>query len=104
MSPLEQRSAPLRLHIGGMSCVACVRRVERIVLRIEGVSAATVNLATEEALIEGVDLQDKFDELLNALKSSGYEGRAIDANASKSQSLSDELLTTSEEESDELRS
>ena len=39
------------LRIGGMSCAACVRRVERALLGVPGVVGAEVNLATERARI-----------------------------------------------------
>ncbi len=39
----------LDLPVSGMSCASCVRRVERTLLAVPGVSAAAVNLATERA-------------------------------------------------------
>ncbi len=44
-------SAPVRIIIEGMSCASCVGRVERLVRRVEGVTAAAVNLATATATI-----------------------------------------------------
>ena len=45
------------LEIGGMTCASCVRRVERALAKVPGVSAATVNYATERATVthEGLD-------------------------------------------------
>ena len=40
------------LGVGGMSCVACARRVERYLQKVDGVRSARVNLGTEEAWIE----------------------------------------------------
>jgi len=40
------------IHIGGMTCAACVRRVEQGIAALEGVLAATVNLATSQASVE----------------------------------------------------
>ncbi|MFM8991555.1 MAG: heavy-metal-associated domain-containing protein, partial [Alphaproteobacteria bacterium] len=37
------------LRIGGMTCAACVSRVERALARVEGVEAAVVSLAAERA-------------------------------------------------------
>ena len=42
------------IAIEGMSCASCVRRVERAIGKVPGVSAAAVNLATERATIAGV--------------------------------------------------
>ncbi|MCX7992733.1 MAG: cation transporter, partial [Fimbriimonadales bacterium] len=41
-----------RLKVKGMTCAACVRRVEKVLQRTPGVQHATVNLATETAEIE----------------------------------------------------
>ena len=38
--------------IDGMTCAACVMHVENAFKEIPGVSAASVNLATEKALVE----------------------------------------------------
>ncbi|HET7304321.1 MAG TPA: heavy metal-associated domain-containing protein, partial [Segeticoccus sp.] len=37
------------LEIGGMTCAACVSRVEKALSRVDGVHAASVNLAAETA-------------------------------------------------------
>ena len=42
---------PLDIGIGGMTCASCVTRVERALKKVPGVTAATVNLATESARI-----------------------------------------------------
>lgn len=45
----------MEVGIGGMSCAACVRRVERAIAAVSGVETATVNLATERATITTTD-------------------------------------------------
>ncbi|GKT08453.1 heavy metal translocating P-type ATPase [Desulforhabdus sp. TSK] len=40
------------LHIQGMTCAACVRRVEKGIQELEGVQSAAVNLATSKATVE----------------------------------------------------
>ncbi len=44
-------SRALTLDIEGMHCASCVRRVERAVERVDGVAAASVNLATHRARV-----------------------------------------------------
>ncbi len=44
---LEQTS----ISVGGMSCAACVVRVERALGELEGVDQAAVNFATEKAQV-----------------------------------------------------
>src|SRR3546814_8669343 len=39
----------LRLQIEGMTCASCVGRVEKALLKVPGVTAASVNLASEAA-------------------------------------------------------
>ena len=44
-------SASCTLDIGGMTCASCVGRVEKALIRLDGVEAAAVNLATEVATV-----------------------------------------------------
>lgn len=41
------------LNISGMTCAACVVRVEQGLKDLEGVQKASVNFATEKATVEG---------------------------------------------------
>lgn len=63
------------MQIRGMTCAACVRRVERKLSKVDGVSAS-VNLATETAL---VTLRRNIDdtELEGLVRAAGYEGVVI---------------------------
>ncbi|MDR0784854.1 MAG: cation transporter, partial [Treponema sp.] len=45
------------LSIGGMTCAACAGRIEKTVRKIEGVTTATVNLASEKLFVEYQDAQ-----------------------------------------------
>lgn len=42
-----------QLLIDGMHCAACVRRVEKILLKVENVEFASVNLADHTAFVQG---------------------------------------------------
>ncbi len=61
------------ITIGGMTCAACVRRVERTLKEIPGVMDATVNLATSRALL----LHEKNNPTLavveKAVDAAGYQ-------------------------------
>ncbi|VCU54378.1 Copper-transporting P-type ATPase [Thermus thermophilus] len=62
----------IKVGVRGMTCAACVARVERALKRAEGVEEARVNLTTEEAFLrlqEGVDLK----EVLKRVEEAGYE-------------------------------
>ena len=71
------------LGIGGMTCASCVSRVERVLKKQTGVSAATVNLATESARItlnrEAGEATEMLARLKRAVRDAGYEPRATDA-------------------------
>ncbi|SDJ56486.1 heavy metal translocating P-type ATPase [Salipiger marinus] len=60
------------LAVEGMSCASCVGRVERALAAVPGVSAASVNLATERATVRG---SADPDLLIAALRKAGYEAR-----------------------------
>lgn len=49
MPDLKTKGATVELLISGMTCAACVSRLERVLNKVDGVQEASVNLATEEA-------------------------------------------------------
>ena len=58
-----------------MTCAACVSRVERTLLKLPGVSQASVNLATESAHIEHEATLSRPSDLIAAIQAAGYEAR-----------------------------
>ncbi|MEG1452205.1 heavy metal translocating P-type ATPase [Brevundimonas sp.] len=65
----------IELAIEGMTCASCVGNVERALKAVSGVTAATVNLATERATISGaVDA----DTLIKVVAKTGYTARLVD--------------------------
>lgn len=66
------------LAIGGMTCASCSSRVERALLRVPGVLAASVNLGTERATVHA--LQSVAPEALAAaVRKAGYTAEAPQA-------------------------
>jgi Cu+-exporting ATPase len=61
------------IGVGGMSCAACARRVERGLQKVEGVQSASVNLGTEEALVEYDGARVRLRDLKQAIREAGYE-------------------------------
>ena len=57
------------IGIDGMTCASCVARVERALLAVPGVTSASVNLATEEARVEGLAPPEA---LVEAVRKAGY--------------------------------
>ena len=56
------------LAVEGMTCAGCVRGVERALLAVPGVSTASVNLATEKAVVSGFASDQ---DLIEAVASKG---------------------------------
>ena len=62
------------IAVGGMSCAACVRRVEKALSQIPGVEDASVNLALSRAsVVHTNDAAVVVPELEKVLDESGYE-------------------------------
>lgn len=64
-------SSKVELILHGMTCAACATRIERRLAKMEGVTSAMVNLATERAVVEyraGV----KVSDMIKAVKDLGY--------------------------------
>lgn len=57
----------------GMSCASCVKRVETVLNKTEGVIEASVNFASEKVTIEYNDEIISIDKLADTVKSMGYE-------------------------------
>ena len=61
------------IGIRGMTCAACVRRVERGLGSMQGVTSASVNFATETASVEFDPAVVQAEALRAKIKSLGYE-------------------------------
>lgn len=69
MDPDPDRSSSQLLPISGMTCATCVGRVDRYLRAVPGVTAVSVSLATEQALVEGTVARA---DLVAAVERSGY--------------------------------
>ena len=78
-APKLETADTLTLTIEGMTCAACVSRVEKALARVPGVSEASVSLATEEARVTGTALD--LPHLIEAVEAAGYEAQAKSATA-----------------------
>ncbi len=79
-APLAPSAAPGRavaLGVEGMSCAACVGRVERALKALPGVEAANVNLAAERADIRFAGAADAR-AAIEAVEAAGYDARLLD--------------------------
>ena len=70
---LEQTS----LSVGGMSCAACVVRVEKALGGLEGVEKAAVNFATEKAQVTYDPKKVDLEKFRQAIEDAGYQFRGL---------------------------
>ncbi len=61
--------------VEGMSCAACVARVENAVKALEGVKECSVNLLTNSLSVTG---DAKSDVIITAVKRAGYSAKVLD--------------------------
>ncbi|MEZ4521723.1 MAG: heavy metal translocating P-type ATPase [Thermomicrobiales bacterium] len=72
------REDEITLDVEGMFCASCVKRVERKLERVPGVSSAPVNLATEQAVVHYNSASTSIEQLIEAVESAGYSARVHD--------------------------
>ncbi len=68
----QRAVATLTLPVEGMTCASCVLRVEKALKKVDGVSSAAVNLATEKATIEYDPARVSLGGLQQAVADYGY--------------------------------
>jgi len=77
MTDLVLQTRPISIDIEGMTCASCVARVEKALLKVPSVTAASVNLATERATVRSTDTGN-VGALLQAIEKAGYSGKQTD--------------------------
>ncbi len=79
MPPPSNENA-VQLRITGMTCGACVQRVEKALKSIDGVRDASVNLMAESGTVQLSDgAQDFKTRLLESVRSAGYDAEVLPA-------------------------
>ena len=68
----QARVEKATIPIGGMTCASCVAAIEKA-LRLDGVTRADVNLATEKATVEYLPTQISLSEIKKAIEGAGYK-------------------------------
>lgn len=61
-----------KYEVSGMSCAACVARVEKAVSKIPGVKNCSVSLLTNSMGVEG---SVSASEIVEAVKNAGYSAK-----------------------------
>ncbi len=65
----------IALDIEGMTCAACVGRVEKALGRVDGVRSASVSLAANRATVSGTG---SAADLVAAIRRAGFQARLVD--------------------------
>jgi len=71
--------------IEGMNCASCAAHVEKAAAKVEGITFASVNLATERLTISYDDRKTSVDKVVEAVSKAGY--KAIDDEKERRASL-----------------
>lgn len=72
MPPALSQTKSLSLPVQGMTCAACVTRVERALKSFDGVTRADVNLATELVALSFDPSKNSLESLAKAVGNAGY--------------------------------
>ena len=67
-----------QFKIDGMTCAACVRRVENAIKDVSGVTSASVNLATEKAQVAYEPGRAEQADIIHAVEAAGYGLAPVD--------------------------
>jgi P-type Cu+ transporter len=73
MTSSDKTELKTTVSVGGMTCAACVRRVEEALKSIEGVTDVAVNLATARATINHSERWGGIDAVRNVISDQGYD-------------------------------
>lgn len=68
----ETLGLDVNLEIKGLSCAACVARVEKAIQTLPGIEDSTVNLATEKAHVVFSPEQTSVEDIIQAVNNAGY--------------------------------
>jgi len=60
------------IKISGMTCAACAQRIEKSISKLEGVSNASVNFATEKLSVEYDDQKTSMPKFVETIEKIGY--------------------------------
>ncbi|MDR0459551.1 MAG: HAD-IC family P-type ATPase [Coriobacteriales bacterium] len=85
----------ISIPIGGMTCAVCAQRIEKTLLKLSGVIEATVNYASEKAIVSYDRNLTNIDAMRQAIEKLGYQPLST--------SLSDSLAADLAYHSQELR-
>lgn len=57
----------------GMTCAACVRKIESVLEKTDGIKEVSVNFASENLMVSYEDQEINIDRISKIIKDLGYE-------------------------------
>src|SRR5690242_11406817 len=97
----DMTTAHTRLAVEGMTCASCARRVERGLLKVPGVTEASVNLATERATVAYDPALASLDDLLKKVEAVGYAASPLRDDTAHSAAVAEPGAAPVDEREDE---
>ena len=90
---LVEETHDILLPIAGMTCAACARRIEKVVGKLDGIRAVTVNLLEEKATITYVPELTPLTAIRQAIEKAGFTpSAAVDTLAATDDENRDSVL------------
>ena len=77
----EIKDKEITIPIQGMTCAACASRIEKVVLKLDGVSQASVNFATEKLTTKYNPQKVRISQIKQTIIKAGYKPQEIETRA-----------------------
>lgn len=77
----KTKEKEITLPIQGMTCAACANRIEKVVSKLDGVSSASVNFATEKLITKYNPEQVRLSAIKQVIEKAGYKALEIETKA-----------------------
>lgn len=90
----EARTNKALILVGGMTCAACAKRIERAVDRLDGVKSVNVNLASEKAAVEYDSAKIKLSDINKAIEKAGYKALGMEKEPDENQKRKEREIKT----------
>jgi Cu+-exporting ATPase len=101
--PTQNSPTTVILPVEGMTCASCVQRVEKALLRVDGVSESNVNLASEKVMLTFDATKTDLPKLAVAVEKAGYKLILTEqSNISTNETVSSEVSAEDESRKDQL--
>jgi Cu+-exporting ATPase len=74
LAPVEpETESRVTLNLEGMTCASCAMRIEKGLKKVSGVTDASVNFATEQAMVTYDPAQTNLEQMVRSVEAVGYK-------------------------------